>query len=38
MFVLAAVVTLLLLALAGSDLYVSQHNTDELSKMGVQEQ
>jgi len=38
MFVLAAVVVLLLLALAGADLFVSQYNPDELSKMGVQEQ
>jgi len=38
MFVLAAVVILLLLALAGADLFVSQYNPDELSNMGVQEQ
>jgi hypothetical protein len=38
MFVLAAVVVLLLLALAGADLFVSQYNPDELSNMGVQEQ
>jgi len=37
MFVLAVVVTLLLLALAGSDLFVSQYSQDELSNMGVQE-
>jgi len=37
-FVLAAVVILFLLALAGADLFVSQYNPDELSNMGVQEQ
>ncbi len=38
MFVLAIVVIILLLALAGSDLFVSQYSPDELSNMGVQEQ
>lgn len=38
MFVFAAVVTVLLLALAGSDLFVAQYSPDELSNMGVQEQ
>jgi hypothetical protein len=38
MFVFAAVVTVILLALAGSDMYVSQYSPDELSNMGVQEQ
>ncbi len=39
MFIFAAVVTLfLLLALAGSDLFVAQYSQDELSNMGVQEQ
>ena len=38
MFVLAAVVIILLLALAGSDMYVAQYSPDELSNMGVQEQ
>jgi hypothetical protein len=38
MFVVAAVVALLLLALAGSELFVAQYNSDELSNMGVQEQ
>lgn len=37
MFVLAVVVTLLLLALAGSGLFVAQYSPDELSNMGVQE-
>ncbi len=38
MFVLAVVVILLLLVLAGADLFVSQYNPDELSNMGVQEE
>ena len=38
MFVLAAVVVILLLALAGSDMYVAQYSQDELSNMGVHEQ
>ena len=38
MFVLAAVVTLILLALAGSSAFVAQYSPDELSNMGVQEQ
>jgi len=38
MFVLAAVVIVLLLALAGSDMFVAQYSPDELSNMGVQEQ
>jgi hypothetical protein len=38
MFVLAVVATILLLALAGSDLFVAQFSPDELSSMGVQEQ
>jgi hypothetical protein len=37
MFVLAVVVVLLLLVLAGADLFVAQFNSDELSNMGVQE-
>lgn len=37
LFVLAVVVVLLLLVLAGADLFVSQYNADELSNMGVQE-
>ena len=37
LFVLAVVVILLLLVLAGADLFVSQYNPDELSSMGVQE-
>ncbi len=38
MFILAIAVVLLLLVLAGADLFVSQYNADELSAMGVQEQ
>jgi hypothetical protein len=34
----AALITLVLLALAGSDVFVSQYNAEELSSMGVQEQ
>ncbi len=37
MFIIAVVVVVLLLALAGSDLFVSQYSPDELSNMGVQE-
>jgi hypothetical protein len=37
LFVLAVVVVLLLLVLAGADLFVSQYDSDELSNMGVQE-
>jgi hypothetical protein len=38
LFVLAVVVILLLLVLAGADLFVAQYNSDELSNMGVQKQ
>jgi hypothetical protein len=38
MFVFAAVVVMLLLALASSDMFVAQYSQDELSNMGVQEQ
>ena len=37
MFVFAAVVCILLLVLAGTDLFVAQYTTDELNNMGVQE-
>ena len=37
MFIVAAVVSFLLFALAGSDLFVAQYNSDELSNMGIQE-
>jgi len=37
MFAVAAVIALLLLALAGSDVFVSQYDSEELSNMGVQE-
>jgi hypothetical protein len=35
--ILAVVVVLLLIVLAGADLFVAQYNSDELSNMGVQE-
>lgn len=38
MFGFALVVAFVLFALAGSDLYVSQYNSDELSNMGVEVQ
>jgi hypothetical protein len=38
MFVLAVVVAVLLLVLAGADLMVSLFSPEELSNMGVQEQ
>jgi hypothetical protein len=38
MFVFAAVVTVLLLALVSSDMFIAQYSQDELSNMGVQEQ
>lgn len=37
MFIIAAIISLLWLVLAGSDLFVSQYNADELSNMGVQQ-
>jgi hypothetical protein len=37
MFAVAAVISILLLALAGSDVFVSQYNSEELNSMGVQE-
>ena len=37
MFVIAAVVCILLLILAGMDIFVSQYNPDELSNMGIQQ-
>ena len=36
--ILAVVVAFLLLALAGSDVFVAQYSPEELSNMGVQEQ
>ena len=38
MFAVAAVISVLLLALAGSDVFVSQYNSEELSNMGIQEE
>jgi hypothetical protein len=37
MFAIAAVISILLFALAGSDVFVSSYNSDELNSMGVQE-
>jgi hypothetical protein len=37
MFLVAAVISFLWLVLAGSELFVSQYNPDELSNMGVQQ-
>ncbi len=37
MFIVAAIVSFLWLVLAGSDLFVAQYNSDELSNMGVQQ-
>jgi hypothetical protein len=37
MFILAAIISFFCLVLAGSDLFVSQYNSDELSNMGVQQ-
>jgi hypothetical protein len=38
MFVVAAVVAVVWLSLAGSNLFVSQYSPEELSDMGVQDQ
>ncbi len=37
MFIVAAIISFLWLVLAGSDLFVSQYNSDELSNMGIQQ-
>lgn len=37
MFVIAAVVCIFLFALAGSNLFVAQYDSDELSSMGVED-
>lgn len=37
MYILAAVVVVLLIVLAGAELFLAQFNTDELSNMGVEE-
>jgi len=37
MFVFAAVACILLFTLAGSNLFVAQYDSDELSSMGVEE-
>jgi len=36
MYILAAVVAILLIVLAGAELFLSQFNADELSNMGVE--
>jgi hypothetical protein len=36
MYILAAVVAILLIALAGAELFLAQFNADELSNMGVE--
>ncbi len=37
MYILAAVFIVLLIVLAGAELFLAQFNTDELSNMGVEE-
>jgi len=37
MFVIAAVICILFLILAGVDMFVSQYNPDELNSMGIQQ-
>ena len=37
MYILAAVFIVLLIVLAGAELFLAQFNTDELSSMGVEE-
>ena len=37
MFVIAAVICILLFILAGSNLFVAQYDSDELSNMGIQQ-
>lgn len=37
MFIIAAVISILLFALAGSNLFVAQYDSDELSDMGIQQ-
>ena len=36
MYILAAVVVILLIVLAGAELFLAQFNADELSNMGVE--
>jgi hypothetical protein len=36
MYIIAGVVVILLIVLAGANLYLSQYNADELSNMGVE--
>jgi hypothetical protein len=37
MYILAAIFVVLLVILAGAELFLAQFNTDELSNMGVEE-
>ncbi len=37
MFILAAVICMLLLILAGSNMFVAEYNPEELSNMGIQQ-
>jgi hypothetical protein len=37
MYILATVIVVLLVVLAGEEVFLSQFNTDELSTMGVEE-
>jgi hypothetical protein len=37
MFIIAAVVCILLLVLAGSNMFLAEYNPDELSNMGIQQ-
>ena len=36
MYIIAAVIVILLIALAGAELFLAQFNADELSNMGVE--
>ncbi len=36
MYILAGVIVILLIILAGANLYLSQYNADELSNMGIE--
>ena len=36
MYILAGVIVILLIILAGADLFLSQFNADELSNMGIE--
>ena len=38
MYILIAIIAVLLIVLAGADLFLSQFNADELSNMGIEKQ